>query len=101
MTPEKQNRLSQRITSLKRKSSITRKPSKKAHIEEPVPIVSILAAATQKTTAVVPSPTLPNEDAIPAPLDQGEVIEKKKGKKKVVRKKTRRTIENLGGKGSS
>ncbi|EHA8587026.1 hypothetical protein COCNU_scaffold001324G000030 [Cocos nucifera] len=49
---------------------------------------------------VVPSLTLPNEDAVLAPLDQGEVIEKKMGKKKVVRKKTKRTIENSGGEGS-
>ncbi|EHA8587313.1 hypothetical protein COCNU_scaffold001859G000010 [Cocos nucifera] len=56
------------------------------------------AALAPKATAIVSSLTLPNEDAILAPLDQDEVT-KKKEKKKVVRKKTRRTIENLGGEG--
>ncbi|EHA8589302.1 hypothetical protein COCNU_scaffold008961G000010 [Cocos nucifera] len=60
----------------------------------------IQAMPALETTMIVPSPTLSNEDTIPAPLDQGEVIEKKK-KKKVIRKKTRRTIGNLGGECSS
>ncbi|KAG1370910.1 hypothetical protein COCNU_16G000040 [Cocos nucifera] len=59
----------------------------------------IQATPTPKTTAIVLSLTLPNKDAIPAPLDQGEVIEKKKEKKKVIRKKTRRMIGNSGGEG--
>ena len=54
----------------------------------------IQAAPTLKTVAAVPSLTLPNEDAVSAPLDQDEVVENKKGTKKVVRKKTRRMIEN-------
>ncbi|EHA8589439.1 hypothetical protein COCNU_scaffold009866G000010 [Cocos nucifera] len=49
---------------------------------------------------VVSSLTLPNEDAIPTPLDQDEVVEKKKGKNKVFRKKIRRMTKNSGGEGS-
>ncbi|EHA8587336.1 hypothetical protein COCNU_scaffold001925G000040 [Cocos nucifera] len=100
MTPEERNILSKEITSLKRKGRATEEPSKKARIEEPIPTMPIQAMPTSKTTMAVPSLTLPNEDAVPAPLDQGVVTEKKKGKKKVVRKKIRRTIRNLGGKGS-
>ncbi|EHA8590634.1 hypothetical protein COCNU_scaffold021527G000010 [Cocos nucifera] len=36
------------------------------------------ATPVLKTAMIVPSPTLPNEDAVPAHLDQGKVIEKNK-----------------------
>ncbi|EHA8586700.1 hypothetical protein COCNU_scaffold000750G000010 [Cocos nucifera] len=100
MTFEEQNHLAKGIQSLKRKGNTTEESSKKAYAEEPIPIMPIQAAPISETTMAVWSPTLPNEDAIPAPLDQGEVAEKKKGKKKVVRKRIRRMIENSGGEGS-
>ena len=84
---------------MKRKGSTNRKPSKKACTEEPIPNVPIQAVPTRKTITAVSIPIVPNENAVLAPLDWGEVAEKKKGKKNVVKKKTRRMIGNLDGEG--
>ncbi|EHA8586811.1 hypothetical protein COCNU_scaffold000979G000010 [Cocos nucifera] len=46
MTPEERNRLAKKIKSLKRKGSSIRKTSKKARIDEPIPIMSIQADET-------------------------------------------------------
>ncbi|KAG1342255.1 hypothetical protein COCNU_05G004840 [Cocos nucifera] len=99
MTLEEQNHLTKEIKSLKRKGSATEEPLKKARIKEPVLTISIQVTPALETTMAILSPTLPNEDAIRAPLDQDEIAEKKK--KKVIRKRTRRMIENSSGEGSS
>ena len=93
MTLEEQNRLTKKIKSLKRNGSTDGEPSKRAHIEEPVPIMPIQAVPAPKFDAAAPSPAMPDGVAPSALLEQGEVTEKRKKKEKnAITKKVRRKV---------
>ena len=63
MTPEEQNCMTKKIKSFKRKGSTTGEPSKKAHIEEPVPTMLIQIAPALESDAAASSPAMPDEVA--------------------------------------
>ncbi|EHA8589951.1 hypothetical protein COCNU_scaffold013609G000010 [Cocos nucifera] len=75
------------LKSIKRKDSFVGKISKKAHTDEPIPIVPIQATPIPRSDAAAPPLISSQEDAATLLLEQCEVVEKKKKKKDAIRKR--------------
>ncbi|EHA8586906.1 hypothetical protein COCNU_scaffold001144G000040 [Cocos nucifera] len=82
MTPEELSCLTKGIKALKRKDGPIGESSRTAYVEETSSTMSTQVAPDLETTAAALSLTLPDETAIPAPLEKGKVVKKKKKKKK-------------------
>ncbi|KAG1330968.1 hypothetical protein COCNU_02G009360 [Cocos nucifera] len=90
-----------KIKSLKEKGSTVEEPLKKTRIEEPVPTVPIQIVPTPEFDVAAPSLAIPDEVALSASLERGEVVEKRKKKKKnFIAKKVRRKVGHSSGESS-
>ncbi|EHA8586789.1 hypothetical protein COCNU_scaffold000938G000010 [Cocos nucifera] len=94
MTPKEQTHLARGIKFLKRKGGSFGEPLKKADIGESSQAVPVLGIAV-----VASSPAVFEEVAPSAPLQQEEVVERKK--RKAIEKKVGRKAGNSRGKGPS
>ena len=87
ITPKEWNHLAKGIKSLKRKGSSVKKISKKARTDEPTQIMPISIVPIFESDMATSALILPREDTATIPLEQCEVIKKKKNKRMPLEKR--------------